>query len=100
MKKNYTLIAELRVEQDLIQAVEFLESRRKGYGKKFLTEYNSALKTILTNPLFQIIYNNICCFPLKTFKYMIHFNVEQETKIVRIYAIISTHQNPNDHWIK
>ena len=97
--KNYKLIAELRVEQDLEEAKEFLESRRKGYGKKFLDEYKSALKTLQTNPLFQIRYNSINCLPLKTFKYMIHFSVEEQTKTVFIYAVISTHQDPNKHWL-
>jgi hypothetical protein len=100
MKKQYTIVAEHRVDDDITEAFEFLNSRRKGYGKKFLTEYRSALKTLKTNPTFQIRYNTITCFPLKTFKYMIHFNIDEQTKTVRIYAVISTYQNPSEYWIK
>lgn len=96
---KYTIVADPRVKDDLTEARDFLNSRRKGYGKKFLTEYRATLKSLQTNPLFQIRYKEIHCLPLKTFKYMIHFRVEQQTKIIHIYAILSTHQDPNKHWL-
>lgn len=100
MRKYYKVEAELRVSDDLEEAFEFLNSRRTEYGKKFLAEYKEALKTLKTNTLFQVRYSSIRCFPLKTFKYMIHFNVEEETKIIRIYAVTSNYQDPDKHWVK
>ena len=97
--KKYTLVADPRVEDDLKEARDFLNSRRKGFGGKFLSEYRSALKSLQSNPLFQVRYKEVYCLPMKTFKYMIHFKVEEQNKTVHIYAVLSTHQDPDKHWI-
>lgn len=96
--KKYSVIADPRVKDDLKEARDFLNSRRKGYGKVFLTEYKQTLKSLQSNPLFQIRYKNVHCLPLKNFKYMIHFKVDETKKIVHIYAVLSTHLDPNNHW--
>ena len=41
---NYTIIADPKVKDDLKEARNFLNSRRKGFGKKFLSEYRITLK--------------------------------------------------------
>ncbi len=97
--KKYTVVADPRVADDLKEARDFLNARRKGFGTKFLTEYRSFLKTLQTNPDFQVRYKNIHCLPLKSFKYMVHFAINTENKIVHIYAVLSTHQDPNKHWL-
>lgn len=97
--KKYTIVADPRVADDLKEARDFLNSRRKGFGTKFLKEYRSFLKTLQTNPDFQVRYKDIHCLPLKTFKYMVHFAVNNDNKTVLIYAVLSTHQNPNKHWL-
>jgi mRNA-degrading endonuclease RelE of RelBE toxin-antitoxin system len=97
--KKYTIVADPRVADDLKEARDFLNSRRKGFGAKFLTEYRNTLKSLQNNPLFQIRYKEVHCLPMKTFKYMIHFEVDENSKIVHIYAVLSTHQDPNKHWL-
>jgi hypothetical protein len=57
--KKYIIVADPRVKEDLKEAREFLNTRRKGFGKKFLVEYRSFLKTLQTNPSFQVRYNTI-----------------------------------------
>lgn len=97
--KKYTVIADPQVKNDLKEARDFLNSRRKGYGKIFLTEYKQTLKSIQNNPLFQIRYKNVHFLPLKNFKYMIHFKVDETKKTVHIYGVLSTYLDPNDHWL-
>jgi hypothetical protein len=41
---NYTIIADPKVKDDLKEARDLLNSRRKGFGKKFLSEYRITLK--------------------------------------------------------
>ena len=98
MKKN-TVVADPRVVNDLKEARDFLNSKRKGFGTKFLTEYRAFLKTLQSNPDFQVRYKDIHCLPLKTFKYMVHFTINKETQSEHIFAVLSTHQNPNKHWL-
>jgi len=97
--KKYTVVADPRVVNDLKEARDFLNSKRKGFGTKFLTEYRAFLKTLQSNPDFQVRYKDIHCLPLKTFKYMVHFTINKETQSVHIFAVLSTHQNPNKHWL-
>jgi hypothetical protein len=98
--EHYTIVADPRVKDDLKEAKEYLNKKRGGSGKKFLKEYKKTLIYLQKNPLFQIRYNNVHCLPLKTFKYMIHFQVREQEKVVHIYAVLSTYLNPDSHYIK
>lgn len=97
---RYTIFADPNVKNDLKEARDFLNSRRKGFGEKFLIEYRSFLKHLQKTPNFQIRYNDVHCLPMKTFKYMIHFKVDEANKSIFIYAVLSTYFNPNKNWVK
>ena len=79
--KKYTVVADPRVVNDLKEASDFLNSKRKGFGTKFLTEYRAFLKTLQSNPDFQVRYKDIHCLPLKTFKYMVHFTINKKLNL-------------------
>ena len=98
--KSYTIIADPKVKDDLIEARDFLNSRRKGFGNKFLSEYRITLKYLQKTPNFQVRYNDVHCLPMKTSKYMIHFKIDYKNKIVHVYAVLSTYLNPDKNWIK
>lgn len=97
--QKYTVIADPRVKDDLKEAQTYLNRQRNGYGKKFLIQYREALKTLQQNPHFQIRYKNIHCLPLKDFKYMIHFKINESKKEIHIFAVLSTYLNPNKNWL-
>ncbi|MBP8157651.1 MAG: hypothetical protein KAX93_04670 [Flavobacterium sp.] len=96
---TFTIVADPKVKSDLQAARDFLNSKRKGYGTLFLAEYRKALKTLEKNPFFEIRYQNIRCLPLNKFKYMIHFKVEEDQKSILVYAVLSTHLDPQSHWL-
>jgi hypothetical protein len=50
--RKYIILADPRVADDLKEARDFLNSKRKGYGKKFLAEYRQILQTFEINPKF------------------------------------------------
>ncbi len=56
---NYIITADPKVKDDLKEARDFLNSRRKGFGKKFLVEYRMTLKYLQKTPNFQIRYNDV-----------------------------------------
>jgi hypothetical protein len=97
---NYTIIADPKVKDDLKEARDFLNSRRKGFGKKFLMEYRATLMNLQKIPNFQVRYNDVHCLPMKTFKYMIHFKINEENKSILIHAVLSTYLNTDENWIK
>lgn len=49
---NYTIVADPKVKDDLRDARDFLNSRRRGFGEKFLSEYKVTLKTLTKKPKF------------------------------------------------
>lgn len=97
--KTYKIQADPRVKLDLQEAMGFLKSRRKGLDTKFLADYKSRLKTLKTNPFFEVRYDDIRCLPLEIFKYMIHFSVDEVNNTVLVNAVISTYLDPDDSWI-
>ena len=97
--KIYKIQADPRVKLDLQEAIDFLKSRRKGLDTKFLEDYKSCLKTLKTNPFFEVRHDEIRCLPLEVFNYMIHFSVDEVNNIVLVNAVISTYLDPDDSWI-
>jgi hypothetical protein len=98
--KKYRIIADPRVSEDLQEAIEYLNAKRKGYGKKFINEYRKTLIHLQKNPFYQVHYQEIHCLPMKTFKYMIHFQINENERIVHVYAVLSTYLDPKTHFIK
>lgn len=84
---------------DLSEAKSYLNKQRPNYGKLFIKRYKSVLIFLQQNPFTQVRYKDIHCTPIKGFKYMIHFRVNEIEKTVNIYAVLSTHLNPNQHWL-
>jgi len=97
--KSYKIQADPRVKLDLQEAMDFLKARRKGLDAKFLSDYKRRLKTLKTNPFFEVRYDTIRCLPLEIFKYMIHFSVDETNNTVLINAVISTYQDPEENWL-
>ena len=89
--KNYKVIADPRVKLDLKEAKDFLESKEKNLSVKFLKDYRKALKKLQNNSFFEVRYKDIHCLSLEVFKYMLHFNIDEQNRIITVFAVISTH---------
>ena len=37
---------------------------------------------------------------MKTFRYMIHYKIDDENKNILIYAVFSTYLSPDKNWVK
>lgn len=51
--EKHTIIADPRVKDDLKDAKEYLNSKRKEYAAKFLKEYKQTLRSLQQNPFFK-----------------------------------------------
>jgi hypothetical protein len=87
--------------EDIQNAVDYYSNINENLGKRFYKlvkgELNSLKKDAL---LYQIRYKNIRCLAVEKFPYLIHFNVNQKTNTVFVFALFCTYKNPNEHWIK
>ncbi|MBL1408234.1 virulence RhuM family protein [Sphingobacterium faecale] len=56
--KKYKILADPSVKLDLKEAIDYLETKRKGPGKKFLAEYKELLKTLEQNTFCETVPKN------------------------------------------
>lgn len=85
---------------DIQNEINYYNNQQKGLGKKFHFEIKHYFKAIKKNPFYQIRYKNIRCLPLKKFPIMIHYTVDEDKQQIIIRAVINTHRNPTEYWIK
>lgn len=95
----YEIKVDTKVLFDLQDAMYYLNTKQTDLGDEFLNEYSAALSYLENSPYTQLRYKDVHCFPLKRFKYMIHFRIEEQEKTITIYAVLSTHYDPNKHWL-
>lgn len=52
------------------------------------------LKTLEFNPFFEVRYDNVRILPVKEMNHNIHFTLDENRRIVRVYAIVSSFRKP------
>lgn len=94
---GYKVVLTLRARQDIQASIKWYNIKQKGLGKRFHQFVTQAISTIQSIPFFQVRYLEVRCLKVKRFPYLIHYIIEDDT--IYILAVISTHQNPDDHWV-
>jgi hypothetical protein len=95
---TFKLDINIRVYNDLDEAIEYHSTAK---AKNVLTAFEDAINLLKTNPFFAVRYNNIRCLPIgNKLPYMIHFNINENTKTVHIHALINTDKDPDTNWLK
>jgi toxin ParE1/3/4 len=79
---------------DIQEAIDYYDDQQIGLGKKFEHSLHKSITALTKNPFYQIRYDHIRCLPLKKFPYMIHFEVLEAIRLIRIIAVFHTAQNP------
>lgn len=98
MKTAYTFIFQELFFEDVEEAIFYYEQIKVGLGQRFSTDLEKTLITIYRNPLFASQrykdrnQNPIRCAQLPIFPYLIHYYVNNNTGLVTILAVYSTHQ--------
>ena len=85
--------------KDIQNTIDYYNNKIKGLGPKFENAVDKEFTTLSKNPFYQIRYKDIRCKPVKKFPCLIHFHVDEHEKIVRIFAVINTHRDPNQQWL-
>jgi plasmid stabilization system protein ParE len=86
-------------KEDISQAASWYESKQSGLGKRFTNEVRSKVLYIRKNPKASAIrYGITRCAVLNIFPFMIHYNIEEETKSIIINAVFHTSLNPEE-WL-
>lgn len=94
---NYNLRFSDIADQEIEQAIEYHSRKSENGEYDFKSQLNEALDTLEINPFFQIKYKNIRALPFKSLPYLVFFEVYEDEKIVYIYSIFNTYQNPEKY---
>lgn len=102
MKKHrFKVVINNQVTNEIQEAVDYYKEKQPSLGIRF---YNAAKKTLksLENDalLYQEKYKSVRCLEVKRFPYLIHYKVNEKSKIVHVYALICTYKNPDENWIE
>jgi hypothetical protein len=95
----FEIIIDPKANTEIQNAIDYYDEKVAGLGKKFLNQIQNSLATLEINPFFQKRYSEVRCLPVKGFPYMIHFTVDETTRIIKIRAVLHTSLNPDEYWI-
>ena len=86
-------------KQDISQAASWYNSKQIGLGKRFTNEMRAKVLYIRKNPEASAIrYDNTRCTLLNTFPFMIHYNIDEQTKSIIINAVFHTSLS-SEEWL-
>ena len=91
---NFVIKIEPEALQDIQEAIDWYELQKGGLGEKFYDHLEMSMKSLESNPYFQVRYTSIRCLPLNIFPYMIHFSIDETKSIVIVRAVFNTARNP------
>ena len=97
---RFKVIVEKRALTDLSNAYEYYNKQKSGLGKTFISAANKCFITLSKNPFYQIRYDSVRCVPFSKFPFMVHFKVDENSKTVKVFAVIHTSLNPETKWLK
>jgi toxin ParE1/3/4 len=80
--------------QDVHKAIDFYNERQPGLGEKFKLSISKHILSLEKNPFFRKRYDEVYCLPVNKYPYMIHYTIDEKSKMVIIRAVFHTSQNP------
>ena len=94
---KYSVVLDRRALKDIQESKDFYNSILKSLGDKFISEFSHCVTTLEKNPFYQIRYDDVRCLPLRKFPFLIHFSVDEDKQIVKIYAVLHTSRD-TENW--
>lgn len=93
---NFTVAFQPDAVEDINDAYNWYEERRKGLGAKFLQAVEACISSIVNNTkAYPIVYKNLRRALLRKFPYSIFYIIEKETIVV--FACFHFSRHPK-HW--
>lgn len=96
---RYKVLIENDAQGDIQKALDWYYNKLPGLDKKFYEELSRGIDALRINPWFQIRYDDVRCYPIRKFPFMIHFSIRPQQRTVVIRAVFHTSISP-DNWGK
>lgn len=75
-------------QKDLEDAIGYYHKINTALAKRFYTEFIELSNILENNPFFEIKYHSIRTHRLRSFPYLVHFFINENSKLVVILAIV------------
>ncbi|MDQ0478104.1 type II toxin-antitoxin system RelE/ParE family toxin [Chryseobacterium gotjawalense] len=94
---GYNLVILNRAQEEIDQAYEYYSEISYSVMKSFDEQLELAYQSLEINPFFQFRYKNLRAIPFKSFPYILFFTIDEEEKLVYIYSVFNTNQDPQKY---
>jgi plasmid stabilization system protein ParE len=82
-------------KEDVRDAARWYNKQSPGLGRKFTQEVRDIVRYIRQNPqACNIRYNDVRTAVLKVFPFMLHYTIDQSSKMIIISAVLHTSRDP------
>ena len=99
MRSTYKLKFAPEVFNEIKQSVDYYNNLSYGLGNRFKQNFLDAIKKLKTNPAYSSIrYDEVRFAVIKKFPYAVHYTFDEKLKIIKIQAVLSFKQNPDNNW--
>jgi mRNA-degrading endonuclease RelE of RelBE toxin-antitoxin system len=91
----YSLKIDIDAYKDIQETSEWYEMQLKGLGLRYKNQTKKQINFLKKNPyLFAIKYNEVRCRKIEKFPFLIHYTIEEELKVITIFAVFHTSRSP------
>ncbi len=94
---RFKVVIDPRAINDIVQVVEYYNSKQIGLGEKFKTNLNKYIESLSINPYYAFKYKDFRYLPIRQFPFLILFYINERDKKVFINALFNTYQNPKKY---
>ncbi|MBP4138067.1 type II toxin-antitoxin system RelE/ParE family toxin [Flavobacterium geliluteum] len=92
---NYSIKIDIDAFNDIQNTSEWYEMQSKGLGLRYKNQTKKQINSLKKNPyLFSIKYDEIRCRKIEKFPFLIHYTIDDELKVVNVFAIFHTSRSP------
>jgi hypothetical protein len=92
---NYSIKIDIDAFNDIQNTSEWYEMQSKGLGLRYKNQTKKQINSLKKNPyLFSIKYDEIRCRKIEKFPFLIHYTIDDELKLVNVFAIFHTSRSP------
>ncbi|SDT63981.1 ParE toxin of type II toxin-antitoxin system, parDE [Mucilaginibacter mallensis] len=93
--KSYKIKIKDEALVDILNITDWYNERVPNLGLKFQKNTRLQINTLKHNAYsFAIRYKDVRCTLVKKFPFLIHYIIDEDNKVVNVYAIIHTSRNP------
>lgn len=91
----YKSLIFFEVIEEIDSISKWYEERKVGLGKQFIKKVRNRIRFLEKSPkLYKVRYKDIRTTTIDIFPYAIHYSIDEENKVIHIFAILHNSRDP------